>query len=111
VNVAGALNARDGFPFIPNLISPPRTGGLGTMRVMVEPYATHRYDDLVLLDLKAEKRFTLGRTSIIGSVDVFNVTNTATVTNRVTTQNSSTANQVTEITGPQVVRFGARFSF
>jgi hypothetical protein len=111
VNVAGALNARDGFPFIPNLISPPRTGGLGTMRVMLEPYATHRYDDLVLLDLKAEKRFTLGRTSIIGSVDVFNVTNTATVTNRVTTQNSSTANQVTEITGPRVVRFGARFTF
>jgi hypothetical protein len=42
---------------------------------------------------------------------VFNVTNAATVTNRVTTQNSSTANQVTEITGPRVVRFGARFSF
>jgi len=111
INVAGSLNARQGFPFIPNVVSPTRTGGLGTIRVMVEPYATHRYDNLTLLDLKAEKRFSIGRTNIIGSVDVFNVTNTNTVLNRVTTQNSATANRVTEITGPRVVRFGARFTF
>jgi hypothetical protein len=111
VNVAGTLNARQGFPFIPNILSPNRGNGLGTIRVMVEPYATHRYGNLVLLDLKAEKRFALGGANIVGSIDVFNVTNTNTVLNRVTTQNSATANRVVEITGPRVVRFGLRFSF
>jgi hypothetical protein len=111
VNVAGTLNAREGFPFIPNLLSPNRGNGLGTIRVMVEPYAATRYDSLVLLDVKAEKRFSIGRTNVIGSVDVFNVTNTNTVLARVTTQNSATANRVTEITGPRVVRFGLRFNF
>ena len=111
VSVAGTLNARQGFPFIPNLLSPSRTGALGTIHVMVEPYATHRYDSLVLLDLKAEKRFSIGRLNLVGSVDVFNLMNTNTVLNRVTTQNSTIANQVVEITGPRVVRFGARFSF
>jgi hypothetical protein len=111
VNVAGTLNARQGFAFIPNLLSPNRGNGLGTIRVMVEPYAATRYDNLVLLDFKAEKRFSIGRTNVIGSVDVFNVTNTNTVLARVTTQNSTTANRVTEITGPRVVRFGLRFNF
>ena len=78
---------------------------------MVEPYANHRYDNLVLLDWKAEKRLTIGRTSIVGSVDVFNATNAAIVTNLVTTQNSATANRVVEITVLRVVRFGLRFSF
>lgn len=111
VNVSGVLNMRDGFPFIPNLLSPARTGQLGTVRVMVEPYAAHRYEALTLLDLKTEKRFTVGKTSITGSLDVFNVTNANTVLSRVTTQNSALANRVLEITGPRVVRLGVRFSF
>jgi hypothetical protein len=110
VNVAGTLNARQGFPLIPNIVSPNRPG-LGQVRLMVEPYATQRYDNLVLVDVKAEKRFTLRRASVIGSVDVFNLMNTNTVLNRVTTQNSAAANRVVEVTGPRVVRFGLRFTF
>lgn len=111
VNVSGVLNARDGFPFIPNLLAPTRTGRLGTVRVMVEPYARSRYDALLLLDLKMEKRVTIGKMNLTGSLDVFNATNANTVLARVTTQNSALANRVLEITGPRVIRIGARFSF
>jgi hypothetical protein len=111
VNIAGTVNARQGFPFIPNIISPNRGNGLGTIRVMVEPYAASRYDSLTLVDLKADKRFSLGRTQVVGSVDVFNLTNANTVLARVTTQNAATANRVTEIAGPRVMRFGLRFTF
>lgn len=111
INVAGTVNAREGFPFIPNLLSPNRPNGLGSIRVMVEPYATSRYDNLVLVDFKAEKRITIDKMSINASVDVFNLTNANIVLNRVTTQNSATANRVTEVTGPRVLRFGVRFSF
>jgi hypothetical protein len=111
VSVGGTLNARQGFPFIPNILTPNRPNGLGQMWAMVEPYATSRYDNLTLLDIKAEKRFRIGRANVLASVDVFNLTNTNTVLNRVTTQNAATANLVTEITGPRVVRFGARFTF
>ena len=111
INVAGTLNAREGFPFIPNILSPNRPNGLGSIRVMVEPYATSRYDNLVLADFKAEKRFKIDKMTINASVDVFNLTNANIVLNRVTTQNSATANRVTEVTGPRVLRFGMRFSF
>ena len=111
INVAGTLNAREGFPFIPNILSPNRPNGLGSIRVMVEPYATSRYDNLLLADFKAEKRFKIDKMTINASVDVFNLTNANIVLNRVTTQNSATANRVTEVTGPRVLRFGLRFAF
>ena len=111
INVAGTLNAREGFPFIPNLLSPNRPNGLGTIRVMVEPYAASRYGSLALVDVKAEKRFTIDRMTVNASVDVFNLGNANTVLARVTTQNSATANRVTEVTGPRVLRFGLRFTF
>jgi hypothetical protein len=111
INVAGTLNAREGFPFIPNILSPNRPNGLGTIRVMVEPYAATRYGNLALVDVKAEKRFTFDRMTINASVDVFNLGNANTVLARVTTQNSATANRVTEVTGPRVLRFGLRFTF
>ena len=60
---------------------------------------------------KAEKRFKIDRMTVNASVDVFNLTNANIVLNRVTTQNSATANRVTEVTGPRVLRFGVRFSF
>ena len=78
---------------------------------MVEPYAASRYDNLVLADFKAEKRFKIDRVTVNASVDVFNLTNANIVLNRVTTQNSATANRVTEVTGPRVLRFGLRFTF
>lgn len=111
INVAVTLNAREGFPFIPNILSPNRPNGLGTIRVMVEPYATSRYGNLALVDMKAEKKITLDKLSINASLDVFNLFNSNTVLARVTTQNSATANRVTEVTGPRVLRFGLRFTF
>lgn len=105
------MNAREGFPFIPNLLSPNRPNGLGSVRVMLEPYATSRYDNLVLVDLKAEKRITINRVTVNASVDVFNLGNGNPVLARVTTQNAATANRVTEVTGPRVLRFGLRFQF
>lgn len=111
INLGGTLNARQGFPFIPNVLSPNRPNGLGTIRVMVEPYAATRYDNLVLADVKAEKRFTFNRLNVNASLDVFNITNANIVLTRVTTQNAANANRVTEVTGPRVVRFGLRFSF
>jgi hypothetical protein len=111
INLAGTLNAREGFPFIPNILSPNRPNGLGSIRVMVEPYATSRYGSLALVDMKAEKKITIDKLSINASLDVFNLFNSNTVLARVTTQNSATANRVTEVTGPRVLRFGLRFTF
>jgi hypothetical protein len=111
INLSGVLNTRDGFPFIPNVLAPTRPGRLNVVRLLVEPFAASRYDTLALLDLKAERRFTIGKLAMVGSLDVFNVTNANRVLTRVTTQNSTTANQVIDITGPRVVRVGARFSF
>jgi len=111
INLGGTVNARQGFAFIPNIISPPRPNGLGAIRMMLEPYATSRYDSLTLIDLKAEKRINISKLTLNASVDVFNLMNSNTVLARVTTQNAATANRVTEVTGPRVLRFGLRFTF
>ena len=87
------------------------SNGLGTIRVMVEPYAASRYGSLALVDMKAEKKIIIDKLQINASLDVFNLFNSNTVLNRVTTQNSATANRVTEVTGPRVLRFGLRFTF
>ena len=74
INVAGTLNAREGFPFIPNILSPNRPNGLGTHprdgRAVRDAAATttSRW-----LDFKAEKRFTIDKVTVNASVDVFNL--------------------------------------
>jgi hypothetical protein len=112
INVSGSLNARDGFPFIRTVLSPTsRGGGLGQVFLLVEPWGTTRFDDMYVLDLKIEKRVTIGRVGIIPSLDVFNAANAATVLNRQHNQTATNANNVLDVLAPRVLRLGARVTF
>lgn len=118
VSVAGFFNARQGFPYIPTILTPTRTGALGRIDVYTEPFGTHRYPNFNTLDAHLDKALVAGRRRIIGSVDVFNIGNAATVLDEGNTnatgevrQNSSTANNVATILAPRVVRFGVRVQF
>ncbi len=111
VSVAGFLNARDGYPYNRTVLTPTRTGGIGTASVFVKQYAEERYDDFVQFDLRVDKTVKLGPTQWVVSLDAFNLLNSNAVLGAITRQNASNANFVTTILAPRVFRFGVRLKF
>ena len=84
--------------------------GDGNQTVRVEPVTGNRSPSVGILDFRLDKSFRLGRYGrLTGQVDVFNATNSGTVTAfRQTTVNYQ---EVTGILDPRIVRFGLRFDF
>jgi hypothetical protein len=84
----------------------------GSQTVRVEPANFNRAPNVGIFDIRADKSFTLpgkaGRLTAI--LDVFNLTNSSTVTNfRITT--GATFQEVLAILDPRIVRFGVRYEF
>ncbi len=111
IGVSGFFNTRNGYPLNPTVLTPTRTGGIGTASVFTSQYAEQRYDDFYQTDLRVDKTFKFGRTRLIGSVDIFNAFNSGVVLAQITRQNASNANYVTTLLAPRVVRFGVRVQF
>ena len=64
------------------------------------------------LDLNVDKTIPLGAgRRLVLQMAVFNLTNAATVFSRVTRQDVSNANNVTNVLAPRVARFGIRVNF
>jgi hypothetical protein len=84
--------------------------GDGTRVVRVEPITANRYDNISILDLRADKTFGFGRFGrLTAQFDVFNVLNSSAVTSfRQTTVNYR---EVTELLAPRIMRVGIRFDF
>jgi hypothetical protein len=84
--------------------------GDGTRVVRVEPITANRYDNISILDLRADKTFTIGRFGrITGQFDVFNVLNSSAVT--LFRQTTVNYREVTELLAPRIMRVGIRFDF
>jgi hypothetical protein len=84
----------------------------GNQTVRVEPANFNRAPNVGIFDIRADKSFTLpnkmGR--LTAMVDVFNLTNSSTVTNfRITT--GATFQEILAILDPRIVRFGVRYEF
>jgi hypothetical protein len=111
INLGAFFNARQGYLFPQRILSPNRAGGTGTVNLILEPFGTSRYGTLKTLDFRVGKRVAFGRRSVEASVDVFNVGNVNTVLTRNLNQAAATANQVTGIVAPRVLRVGVRVVF
>jgi hypothetical protein len=68
------------------------------------------YDNVHLMDLRVNYDVPFGRSNISLALDVFNATNTNTVT-RVNALSGANFNRVIEFVPPRVVRFGAKVRF
>lgn len=111
IGISGFFNARQGYPFNRYLLTPSRTGGIGTANVDIDRWGDVRYDDFYQVDMRIEKQFTFGRTKWAAAVDVFNLLNSNVVLGREDQMNSTRANFVEEVLAPRVVRFGVRLNF
>ncbi len=111
INVGATYNLRQGYLFPQRILSPNRTGSAGTVNLLLQPFGESRYDTFQMVDARVAKRFVFGRRSVEASLDIFNVGNVNTVLTRNLNQAAGTANQVTGIVAPRVLRLGVRVVF
>jgi hypothetical protein len=111
INVSGTLNAREGFPFNPTVQTAVRRGVNTRANVLIEPAGSRRLDAFAQLDLAVSKAFRIDRVRATADLSVFNALNANTVLARAGHFSAATANNVTEILAPRVVRFGIRVRF
>ncbi len=111
INIGATYNFRQGYLFPQRILSPNRSGAAGTVNLLLQPFGESRYDTFQMVDARVAKRFVFGRRSVEASLDIFNVGNVNTVLTRNLNQAAATANQVTGIVAPRVLRLGVRVQF
>ena len=114
VSVGANLVARQGYstPYFATVESSDPS--LTEKRVLLVDPDAARLPAVMTLDLRVEKGFAIGGAHIAVDLDLFNVTNRATVLGRqydVTASGSTTFNQPLEIMNPRLARLGARVTF
>ena len=78
------------------------------MTIILDPIGDVRLPDTYTLDLRVDRPFQMGRMRLIPSMDLFNVTNAATIQSQRVNQVAANANNVSSIIPPRVIRFGLR---
>ena len=111
MSVSAFYNMREGLQFNRTIQSPNRTGGGGTVNVLVEPQGTTHYPVHKQLDINLDKTVPFGRRRVTFSVTGFNLLNASTVLGRETRQDFARANYVTSILAPRIFRVGAKVNF
>jgi hypothetical protein len=105
--VVPVLRYQSGQPFARTFVS---TLNYGNATIKADPITANRTPDLFLADVRAEKAFNLKVARVMGFVDVYNVLNTNSA-QTLTTSSGSAWLRPTAITGPRIVRIGARMQW
>jgi hypothetical protein len=111
IGVAANYNGRSGYPSPYRVISPTRPNGAGTVNIQLAPIGSVRLPNFHNVDVRIDKSVKIKAAKITFSVDAFNVLNGDTVQSFRLTQNATTANQISSLVAPRVIRFGARLNW
>jgi hypothetical protein len=103
-HVVPVLRAQAGIPFARTFV---RTLNYGNATIKAEPIGAHRTPDITLVDLRTEKAFRVANRRVMGFVDIYNIFNTN-AEQTVTTSSGASWLRPTAITGPRILRIGAR---
>jgi hypothetical protein len=109
IQFSGKYTARAGDPLVRTF----QASGLtqGTQTVWVQPRGEDRTESVnKFVDVRFAKRFTLGRSSFEGTIDVFNLLNANHVLNQ-TTAIGTTWSRPSLVLAPRIVRFGVTARF
>jgi len=115
VQLSGSFQARPGlsqtanYTFNSAIAGVPLTGG-GNLTVNLIDPTTHYYDYIKQLDLRLARTFSFGRRKIQAFADVFNLSNTSTVSSANTTFGPQWLLPVSLVYGRRV-QIGGRFDF
>lgn len=110
IGVAGTIYGRQGYP-IGEVLQIQRPDGLGQTPVLLErDLDGGRYEDLHLVDVRAQKAFTWAGLRAMLTVDGFNLLNTG-VTLRRIAQVGTTFRNPSELVPPRLWRLGLQVKF
>jgi hypothetical protein len=111
VRLSAFFNARQGYPFERNILTPTRTNGAGTANVLIDNLGANRLPNYGNLDFHAERPMSLEAVRIVPSIDLFNMFDGNTIQSQLRTENSTTANNIQSVTAPRVLRAGIRVNW
>ena len=98
---------QSGQPFARTFV---QTLNYGNATIKAEPIAANRTPDISLVDLRTEKAFRVSALRVMGFFDVYNIFNTN-AEQTLTTSSGAFWLRPTAITGPRVLRIGARLDW
>jgi hypothetical protein len=107
-----ALRVQSGQPFGRTFLAGAANGiNYGSQRVLTEKLGARTQDNIVILDLRAEKRFKVAKgTTLSGFVDVYNISNSDAASN-ITWQSGTSFLLPSTIIGPRIARFGLKYDW
>jgi hypothetical protein len=104
VLVVPVVRHQSGTPFARTFV---QALNYGNATIKAEPIAANRTPNISLVDLRTQKAFRVGRVRVMGVLDVYNIFNTNAAQMLITNSGGSWL-RPTAITGPRVLRIGAR---
>jgi hypothetical protein len=111
IRLTPALRFQQGQPFGRTFQAGLANGiNYGSQRILTEPIGTQRQDDIAILDIRAEKFFTMASRRLGIFADVYNLTNSDAAQN-ITWNSGSAYLQPVSIIGPTIMRFGVKFDW
>ncbi len=111
MSVSGTLYGRQGYPTA-EIITVNRPDGLGLTSVLRDrDLDAGRFPSVHLLDLRLQKRLSIGRVRATLDLDVFNTLNSASTLRQVGEAASANFRNPLEIVAPRLVRLGLRLQF
>ena len=111
IRLTPALRVQQGQPFGRTFLAGAANGiNYGSQRILAEPLDSQRQDDIIILDIRAEKSFRTGSRRIAVFFDIYNLTNSNAAQNINWNSGISYLRPVS-IIGPTIMRFGAKFDW
>jgi len=91
--------------------SPSRVNGGGIATVPLDGVGENRLPNYQNLDVHVERPIVFGAARLVPTLDAFNLTNGNIVQALQRTQNAATANQISAVVAPRVVRLGIKVTW
>jgi hypothetical protein len=111
VNVSAFYNARQGYPFEASVQSPSRLNGAGIATILLDGVGENRLPDFQNVDVHVDRAVRIGTVRLVPGVNIFNLLNANTVQALQRTQNASTANNISAVVAPRVIRAGIKLTW
>jgi len=111
VNVSAFYNARQGYPFERFVLTPTRTNNGGQASVLLDAVGEDRLPNFQNIDFHVERPVSFMNAHLVPSLDIFNLGNFNTIQALQRQQNAGSANQISSVVAPRVLRFGIRVNW
>ena len=111
IGVAANLRVQSGFAYARIIaLSGAQLPNAGSTRFFAENIENNRSETVPIVDLRADRAFSLGRYKFTAMVDLYNLGNSNAITN-FTMTNGNTYDKIIATLDPRVLQFGIRFAF